>query len=100
MSVATLVSGTPARIRNVPTWVQEGTLIAGGGGAILTLTFPFAVNAATSAQVTPLGQQPSAIYWVTRAFGAAGVGNITVNSSDVADVGKFVQVCVFSDESA
>ena len=102
MSAATLTSGTPARIRNVPAWLQEVTLVAGAGGiaAQYVLTPPFAVDAATTAQVTPLGTQPGAIWWVTRSFGAAGAGTITINSSAAGDIGKLAQVCVFVDESA
>jgi hypothetical protein len=95
MSASQLVFGTPAKLAVVP-YAGIVTLANVAGVAQFTFVCPFPVGASTVCFITPLGAAPAGTLFVTRTFGATGVGTITVASTNVADVGDLVQVQVFN----
>jgi hypothetical protein len=76
------------------------TLIAGGLGAVGEITPGFAIDAETTVQITPLGAAPLDPYFATRSFGAAGVGTVSVNSTNAGDAAKIACVVIYSDTDA
>jgi hypothetical protein len=98
MSVSQILSGGgsfPAYVGG-PFWSARLTLAAGGVGSIVTATLPFAVSQQTLALATPLGAAPLAPVFVTRAFGAAGAGTVSVNTADAGDAAKEVFLMVWN----
>ena len=80
----------------MPSYSGTVTLAAGGAGSIFTFLTPFPVSQATHCIATPLGGSVNAPVYVTRGFGAAGVGTISINTTSALDAGRLVMVYVWN----
>ena len=102
MSASSLTGGTPAVLKGstIPSYAARATLVAGGVGAQVVITPTFAVSDLTTVQFSPQGRAPAGDLYLTTANGAAGVGTITIQSANVADVGLTVSVQITSGASS
>jgi predicted Na+-dependent transporter len=92
MSASSLVSGTPASVPNVATWIQRVSLVAGGVAAQFVITPPFAVNDQLTIQYSVMGRAATGLLYATTVNGAAGAGTVTIQSANAGDVGLVLSV--------
>jgi hypothetical protein len=94
-----LLSGTYASVsRSAGYFVTPATLVDVAGVPQVTITPPFAVDANTVAVACYRGAAAAAAatpLFISEAYGAAGVGTITVSSGTVGDAGRVVNVMIF-----